>query len=262
MLPTSQRSSVFYEEFIRPQGLGSTSGLFLHRGQHDSAFLTLVGATGSQGLSERQRRQLDALTTHISRALRMQMRLQQQELDAAIAESTLDTLAVPVFVLDESRKLLYANALARRLMSEEAALRFLNGRFCPACCAGHEQWQIACTQGGLLLTRKNGGALPLTLMPVPWQSSLAHLRHGSLTLMVAAAMSTPAERAQRLRLFYKLTAAEADLAVLLCCEGLSPQECADRRGVSIGTVRSQLKSIHAKTGVTRSGQLSRLVLQA
>jgi DNA-binding CsgD family transcriptional regulator len=262
MLPAARRKgSVFYEEFIRPQGLGSTSGLFLHRGEHDSAFLTLVGPTGSQGLEEARRRQIDVLQTHISRALRMQMRLKQQELNAAIAESSLDALPLPVFVLHESRKLLHANARAQGLMSEEPALCFLHGRFAPSCCPGQEQWQAACMQGGLLLTRKNGSPLPLTLIPLPPHSSLARLGYGRLTLMIAAAPGTASGRAQRLRLFYRLTAAEADLAVLLCCEGLSPQECADLRHVSIGTIRSQLKSIHAKTGVVRSGQLVRLVLQ-
>ncbi|WP_205189619.1 helix-turn-helix transcriptional regulator, partial [Burkholderia sp. LMG 13014] len=71
----------------------------------------------------------------------------------------------------------------------------------------------------------------------------------------------PSARAQRLRVFYGLSSAEADLAVLLCCDGLSPQECAGLRGVSIGTIRSQIKSIYAKTAVARAAQLTSLVMQ-
>ncbi|WP_455776479.1 helix-turn-helix transcriptional regulator, partial [Burkholderia stabilis] len=65
-----------------------------------------------------------------------------------------------------------------------------------------------------------------------------------------------------LRVFYGLSLAEADLAVLLCCDGLSPQACAELRGVSIGTVRTQIKAIYAKTEVARAAQLAALVMQA
>lgn len=67
-------------------------------------------------------------------------------------------------------------------------------------------------------------------------------------------------KAQHLRVFYGPTEAEAELAVLLCSKGSSPQECADIRDVALSTIRSPIKSIHTKTGVTRSSQLSQLVL--
>ncbi|WP_334002710.1 hypothetical protein [Burkholderia cepacia] len=57
------------------------------------------------------------------------------------------------------------------------------------------------------------------------------------------------------------SSAEADLAVQLCCDGRSPQECAELRGMSIRTIRSRIKSIYAKTEVTQAAQLTSLVMQ-
>ena len=64
----------------------------------------------------------------------------------------------------------------------------------------------------------------------------------------------------RLRQRYRLTEAEAAIAVLIG-EGYPLTVVAALRRVSIFTVRAQLRSIYAKTGVTRQAALVRLVLE-
>jgi DNA-binding CsgD family transcriptional regulator len=64
-----------------------------------------------------------------------------------------------------------------------------------------------------------------------------------------------------LRSLFGLTGAESAL-VLLLVEGLTLDEAAARQGVSRHTARSQLRSIFAKTGVTRQTELLRLVLRS
>ena len=96
-------------------------------------------------------------------------------------------------------------------------------------------------------------------MPVPEQSRLMRERPGVATLMTAADLRSPSARAQQLRVFYGLSSAEADLAVLLCCDGLSPQECAGLRGVSIGTIRTE-SSRSTRNGGGAGGAAS-LVMQ-
>lgn len=59
---------------------------------------------------------------------------------------------------------------------------------------------------------------------------------------------------------YALTPAEADLAELLDT-GASPTDIADRRGVSITTVRTQLYALMAKLDVKRQTDLARLLRQ-
>ena len=62
-----------------------------------------------------------------------------------------------------------------------------------------------------------------------------------------------------LETLYGLTRAEAEL-VRLVAEGHSLDEVASERGVTMNTVRSQLKQVFAKTDTNRQGQLMRLVL--
>lgn len=261
-LSAHQRAhGVFYQEFLRPFGLGSISGLYIHRGEGTGAFLSVQGGPDSPGLSGDQRHTIEIMGTHISRALRIQARIGELEARVAAAESALDAIPVPVFLLGAKRELRYTNRAADQLIAAEPALRVVNGRFAPEGCVDDAQWRHAFARGGLLLRRATGEPLSLALMPVPEQSRLVRERPGVTALMTAADLRSPAARAQRLRVFYGLSSAEADLAVLLCCDGHSPQECAALRGVSIGTIRTQIKAIYAKTDVTRAAQLTSLVMQ-
>ncbi|MBY8605529.1 helix-turn-helix transcriptional regulator [Burkholderia arboris] len=261
-LPAQQRAhSVFYQEFLQPFGLGSISGLYIHRGEGAGAFLSVQSGPESEGLSDDQRRTIEIMGAHISRALRIQARIGELEARVAAAESALDAIPVPVFLLGAQRELRYTNRAADQLIAAEPALRVVNGRFAPEGCIDDAQWRHAFARGGLLLRRATGEPLPLALIPVPEASRLARERPGVAALMTAADLRSPAARAQRLRVFYGLSSAEAELAVLLCCDGRSPQECATLRGVSIGTVRAQIKSIYTKTDVARAAQLTSLVMQ-
>jgi DNA-binding CsgD family transcriptional regulator len=60
---------------------------------------------------------------------------------------------------------------------------------------------------------------------------------------------------------FKLTPAEANLATLLA-RGLSLAQVSSAQNISQHTARAQLKSIFAKTGVSRQAELVRLVLKS
>ena len=62
-----------------------------------------------------------------------------------------------------------------------------------------------------------------------------------------------------LEILYQLTPAEGEL-VRLIAEGRSLEEVAAERGVTMNTVRSQLKQVFSKTGTSRQGELVHLVL--
>ncbi len=63
-----------------------------------------------------------------------------------------------------------------------------------------------------------------------------------------------------LRALYGLTPAECRVAILLL-DGQPPKEIAGTIGVTIDTVRSQIRSIFGKTGVNRQSDLIRLIMR-
>ncbi|NUB03245.1 hypothetical protein GBZ48_28890 [Azospirillum melinis] len=63
---------------------------------------------------------------------------------------------------------------------------------------------------------------------------------------------------RRLGALFGLTAVEAGLVADLLAD-LTPADIGEHRGVAISTVRSQLRSVFAKTGTTRQSELMNLV---
>ncbi len=57
---------------------------------------------------------------------------------------------------------------------------------------------------------------------------------------------------------FGLTPAEAQTASLVG-SGLSPQDAAEQRGLTVGTIRSELKSVFAKVGISRQSELASVV---
>ena len=59
---------------------------------------------------------------------------------------------------------------------------------------------------------------------------------------------------------FGLSNAEAELAIALL-HGVTPKEIAARRGVAVSTIRTQLRSVFAKTHTTRQTELVALLLR-
>ena len=103
--------------------------------------------------------------------------------------------------------------------------------------------------------------LGLVIRPVP----TSQWSEGQSSPCAAVFISDPdlQESASRQILgeLFDLTPAEANLATLLA-RGLSLAEVSTAQNISQHTARAQLKSIFAKTGVSRQAELVRLVLKS
>ena len=97
--------------------------------------------------------------------------------------------------------------------------------------------------------------LPLVLDVVPLPQRPHGFGYDPRALVVVRGTDRAPEHAkQLLRTAFRLTEAEAEVAMLLA-DGLLPEAIAASRGVSLGTVRTQIKAMHAKLGVHRRGEL-------
>ncbi|MCO4889508.1 helix-turn-helix transcriptional regulator [Cupriavidus sp. WGtm5] len=264
--PRQQARDIFQQEFMRARGLEHWSALKLYQNGQRSGFMSFMAECDAPPLTEEQHNTIARLCRHVSRASLLGLRIRHLEEKALLAECMLESLDSAVWLLDTDRRVLSCNAAARTLMaSQSTRLRVVHGRLIPEGCSESMQWQAACMNGllSLLPAGTQGDAahpLHFSLIRLPPGTQLARTWQRPLTLMTFRVMRGPGERVRRLLLVYGLSEAEASVCVLMCCDGLTPQDCADRRQVSIATIRTQIKSIYAKTNMQRHGDLVRLVL--
>lgn len=85
-------------------------------------------------------------------------------------------------------------------------------------------------------------------------------RRGALLFLDDADADEIGSRTRALQQIYGLTAAQAHVAEAISA-GLSPEELADQSGTKISTVRTHVKRIFLKLGVTRMSALASIVLR-
>jgi DNA-binding CsgD family transcriptional regulator len=186
-----------------------------------------------------------------------------------------DQLSVATIILDQQGQLLNTNGLARALLEERDGLGqrdqrlHLEGRELNR--ALHEALEaiVRARQGdetsvvkALRVPRSSGRSdLGLVIRPVP----TSEWSEGPSSPCAAVFISDPDLRdsssQQGLAELFGLTPAEANLALLLA-RGLSLAEASETQNISQHTARAQLKSIFAKTGVSRQAELVRLILKS
>lgn len=174
----------------------------------------------------------------------------------------LDEIDLGVCLVASGGRLLYANCTARNQLGPESPLQLAEGQL--AALQRNDQTRL---EQALLDAQQRGlrhliclgrGAERLSLSVLPLQESSNGPVHALLVLgkrslcgelpMLAFARE------------HQLTAAEQQVLQALC-QGLQPQEIAQRHGVAISTVRTQIASVRAKTATESIRELVAMVAQ-
>ncbi|MCP5371453.1 MAG: helix-turn-helix transcriptional regulator [Hyphomicrobiales bacterium] len=263
-------STEYYNDWMRPQGLGHIMRTVLRRDEEGCVSLFLFrrtdrGAYGSQdtGLFKR-------LVPHLMRAGEIRRRFERADLRSARDSHAADCLSMGVVHLDHKGRLQTANGFAERLLQRADALSCRGGRLMPVAPADRSRFDDALraaltTDDGtglhkLSLARAQGGSpLAVTLVPVTRDSVVFDETQASLVLLIADPEARAAMSTEMLVAAYGLTRSEARLAALLT-EGGSLREAAAAAGITYETARSYLKTIFQKTGTGRQADLVRLLL--
>ncbi len=261
--------SRFFREWLEPQGVAYAAGAIVLR---EGAWCTQVILQRSPTQSPFSRTEietLDLLMPHMQRAIQMRERFAELQLGQDFLAGGLDLLAMPAMFFDEHSRATYLNKRAKALLSESQMLRLEDGHLVASNIEASRKLNyeignaIQASRGGavtlnevVLLPRPN--QLPLMLMVAPVRIG-AGQAHGAALVFVFDPDYTPSLTADRVRKLFGLTDAEAGLAVALC-GGRTLDDIARERTVSLNTIKTQLKSIFAKTGTNRQTELVSLLL--
>lgn len=188
--------------------------------------------------------------------------------------TALDRFHIGIFVLSASGSVVVKNVEAERILDAGDGLSLTPAGHLHAGSDGHRsgelknaitqavhtaQAQDNCAETLLTLPRRSGDTPYLVeIAPIRDHDELESQFKGCLVYVIDPT-KTDVVTTEGMQALYNLTGSESEICKLLA-EGLKPDEVADSRNVSLGTVRSQIRALFEKTQTNSQVDLVRLAL--
>jgi DNA-binding CsgD family transcriptional regulator len=265
--PDAVRRDAHYQEFAIPWNVPFICLTTLEQRTDLRVGLAVIRDERQGHIDDTSKRVFATLAPHVRAAVRTSLALGAQR--AAIVADTFEKLAAPAFVCDPRGKVVRLTPAAEKLCASGSGLRLRDGRL-GADCDGDDTALTAAIRAAAransalhsLTVRDRAGGRSMILDVVPLPRRHLELRFDAQVLvLVRSAAGDEQRRTVFLRTTYGLTPAETGIALALA-RGMKAEAIARARGVSVGTVRVQIKSLLAKAGVRRQvelvAQLSRM----
>jgi DNA-binding CsgD family transcriptional regulator len=263
--------SDFYAGFLRPADMCSI--LMLPLGNPCTATVNIFRGHNAQAFERREIELGGRMQRSLSHAWTMGERLgAQRTVDEALADF-IDRLPGAVLLVGADGRIAHASAAAQTVLAARDGLSAPAGILEAATLPARAQLRRLIGQataadaerraGGAMSMPRPSGKRPLAVQVAPARGEPAlNAYTAPLALVCVSDPETqPRLAIDRLRELFGLTSAESRVALALL-EGMSLRETAESTDVSFETVRNQLTSIFAKTGVNRQAALVGLMTRA
>lgn len=271
LCPLSElRDEEIYNDFLAPDGV--EHGIFglLESSESRLASISLYRNRSRSEFGRAELNILQFLVPHLRRSFRLHSEFSELRSNAKGLETALDMLPTGVIFLGPEGQIVLMNRSATCCVADRDGLLATHEGLRAE--QLHESSLLAktileavstpngaglSTQRTLRVSRRTRPALQIVIGPI------TKIIDSPKPIAAVAFITDPLKRERPaqdiLRTLFGLTPAECRVALLLA-DGHSPREIARKVGVSFETVRSQIKSIFAKTGVKRQGELIRLLM--
>lgn len=227
-----------------------------------------IDRTPDQGpFNSADKQLLNSLSPHLIQAIRLRLRLQDQEGRIRLLEESLSNMGIGVLSLDHSGEILETNLHAETLIKKSTHLHVRNGRLC---LEGSRNGRFRDVLGSLLVEGRKGVSrirvegvdggrdLQLVVKPLLKESVGAITGTAAQVFIHELGAGHQGFDPARLQQMFSFTVREARLAVLIA-EGCSLQEAATRLNVSINTVKTHLRGIYDKLGERRQARVATIL---
>ena len=274
--------SEFYGEFGRRLGLRYVVGTVLPLGDAGTMPIGLHRPADARPFERAEAQLLEQLLPHLRRAMQLRHRLRSATSSAPPSLAALDALASGVLVVDADLRVLVSNVAAEGMAAPGGPIRFVGagggGRSPSTTLRALRHADTAALTRVVRATAllgAPGGAVPLRdvdgvtaaaalVSPLPrrladGEPGLAGRVGGRAMILIRSIGRQPAPlRPEILRDLFGLSPAEADVARALA-GGATKETVAQSRNARPSTVRTQVRSLLAKTGARNLRDLERLL---
>src|SRR5215211_3511011 len=268
-----QRNEHFNDFLLRIGGLYSVKGRVFETPSRDT--YAVIGVLRSPKAGPLDGDEIARLTTslngHFRCAAALHHKLSSARPNGCLLEAAIDKLSLGILIVDRRGKVLAANRTAQNMLQTGDALIERSGVLRARHRDDHERLthSLAGAAGSkrlgasdcIRLSRQSGKpAYMATVAPLTEAVDLASMGGDRAALIVIydPDRTHSSDLGQVLQQAFGLTPAEARTASLVG-SGLAPQDVADQVGITVGTIRSELKSVFEKLEISRQSELAALV---
>jgi DNA-binding CsgD family transcriptional regulator len=262
--PASFRATNEYFAFAQRHDIGDVVGVATRVDEGRRQLLSLQRPYDAADFGAEAKQLMGLLVPHLELARRVQRKLAGVSAAKSALEAGLDRMAAATFLVNACGKLRHLNAAAHALLGTSRQVCCSHGKLAFKDAKLNAAFQSAMKRA--VCEESRSSALPMQLADGrPAEILVAPLRPGQALdaplafVLITAPASDVDAIARRLQQLYRLTPAEGRIAAMLAM-GESVEQIARAKGVSDATLRTQLRSIFAKTGTRRQADIVRLAL--
>ena len=206
------------------------------------------------------------LVPHLRHAVALYDRLETSRIEHRVYSDAIDQLAIATIIIDHEGRIVRHNATAAQILAEGGALQVTGGRIAldPRNRNDELRQILKLVRWGkqhqvgfpkiIPIERDTGDELRLIVQPIGTPGYMPSPNMPALVLFIRDPARHTRIHARSLRDMFGLTPMEANIAASFA-NGLSLEQTALSLGIARNTVRTHLRSVFTKTGVSRQSQL-------
>ena len=271
--PMLQRTA-FYNEFFQQQGWYDHAGIVSIADGKTAVTINFASKAETYPFTPAARKLLRMLAGHLARAHTLRRQLETRRVTRDAALQSLDALTFGLLILDHKRKVLFQNRPAREIIDSNKALdirrrelrcdlprsqKLLKDQVSMAIDAALHGIPMHWSPTQLDLQDTGQRPVAVCAYPLPTSGSPFAAAHPACLLFLRDLNAEQGLPEDQLIDMFELTPAEARIAQEIA-NGYSLEHAAERMGHTLGTSRTMLKRVYAKTGTNRQNELACLVM--
>ena len=261
-------TNAYFLAFARPQGIIDALAIGLARDARAIGSLSFGRHESAGPIGKREITIAHLLVPHLQRAATINRMLEGAIAAEAGFAATLDTLRIPVLLLDANRHILHANAAAQAALGHGKLIRVADGQLKATTAGASSAIASAVAQSaldesaigrrglGVPVITPNGGGGALHVLPLRQRRRDSSL--GAVAALFVADIDTPfVAPTEMAAALFDFTPAEARVFEFIVA-GHTQTAIAASLGVERSTVKSHLIKLYDKVGVRRQVELVRV----
>ena len=265
----SMNRDAFYAGFLAPTGYRYFIGAMFDASDREASLFSVQRAAKQGHVGKDETRKMRHLLPHVRQAFDMTRRLREIDAVDRSFKAALDWLSDGVALLQAGGRVLHANEVFQEIARRGDGIRIRRGMVEIADATGRSQFADAISaienmRGSLepgasdIAVPRQAGAPPyiVSVRPLVRAARERHQSNADIIVFVRDPVQHTAATVRMLRNLFGLTEAEADFARALQA-GVTPDNYALARAVSLNTVYTHLRRIKEKTRSSRMPELIR-----